>query len=167
MDIKLRVEAILYATRDPLSISDISSILSEDREIVAKTIRRLMKEYGKRETALRIAKSGIRYSIQLKEEFIPDVSPVMERELTNDELKTLGFVAANPNCKKGDLKLNVGLRTDEVIETLKRKRLIFGRRYRNTEIYNVTKKFFSYFSLDKKRLQAIIGEKQDRGDVID
>lgn len=166
MDLKSRIEALLYATEYPLSISDISIMLMVPKDDVAKSMKQLIREYAKRETSLTIARNGVRYKMQLKDEFVEDVMPVTEREFTKVELNILGYIAANPNCKKGDLNDSFGEKYKEVVDNLKKKRLIASKKYRNTEVYRVSKRFYSYFNVNKEKLESLI-ERPENGENND
>ena len=156
MDLKSRIEALLYATEYPLSVSDISIMLMVDKDDITRSMKQLIKEYGKRETALAIVRSGFRYKMQLKDQYVEDVMPVTEREFSKVELNILGYIAANPDCKKGDLSDSFGDRYREVVDNLKKKRLISSKKYRNTELYRVSRKFYSYFNVKKEKLESLI-----------
>jgi len=161
MDIKPRVEALLYATESPISISDMAIMLSADKDDVIKALKKLNREYNKNNSALEVVRNGFRYKLQLRKEYVQDVRSVSEREFTGQELQTLGFVAMNPDSKKGDLKINVGTRYPEYVESLKRKGMIYSRKFRNTELYNVTKKFYEYFDISKGKLQSLVKDSVD------
>lgn len=161
MDIKPRVEALLYATETPISISDMSIMLSTDKEEVLKALKKLTREYNSKNSALEIMRNGFRYKLQLREEYVQDVRSVSEREFNPQELQTLGYIAMNPDSKKGDLKLNVGLHYLEFVDSLKKKGMIYSRKYRNTELYNVTKKFYEYFDISRGKLHSLLNRKVD------
>ena len=161
MDIKPRVKALLYATESPISISDMAIMLSVDKEDVMKALRKLTREYNSNNSALEIMRNGFRYKLQLRKQYVQDVRSVSEREFTGPELQTLGFIAMNPDSKKGDLKINIGLHYPEFVESLKKKGMIYSRRYRNTELYNVTKKFYEYFDISKGKLHSLLNRNVD------
>lgn len=161
MDIKPRVEALLYATETPISISDMSIMLSTDKDEVMKALKKLTREYNSKNSALEIMRNGFRYKLQLREEYVQDVRSVSEREFNPQELQTLGYIAMNPDSKKGDLKLSVGLHYPEFVDSLKKKGMIYSRKYRNTELYNVTKKFYEYFDTSRGKLHSLLTTKTD------
>ena len=148
------VEAVLYATENPLSAGDIASVLGEGKEEVARAIKGLTKDYRDRATSLTIARVGIRYKMQLKNEFSEIVTPVSKREISNPELRILGFVAANAGCKRGDIVQRFGESSRKALDDLINRKFLSPEKYRNTEIYGVTKEFYRYFNIGKKELEA-------------
>ncbi len=167
MDIKPRVEALLYATETPISISDMALMLSSNKDLVMKALKKLTREYNSNNSALEIMRNGFRYKLQLRKEYVQDVQSVSEREFSSTELQTLGYIAANSDTKKGDLKLAVGWRYMEQVESLKRKGMIYSRKYRNTELYNVTKKFYEYFDISKGKLHSLVKKSVDGQENVD
>lgn len=152
-----KVEAILYASENPMSISDIAMVLGESKDDVIKSIKALIRDYRKRKTSLDIVRTGIRYKMQLKNEFSDIVTPVSKREVSNLELKILGFVAANADCLRGDIISHFGDRSRDPLQELVHRKFLNARKYRNTELYSVTKEFYRYFNIDKKELEKRTG----------
>lgn len=154
MDLDEKVEAILYASESPMSVSDISMVLGEDKDLVMKVLKSLIRSYKKRKTSLDIVRTGIRYKMQLKNEFSDLVAPVSKREVSNLELKILGFVAANANCLRGDVISQFGDRSRDPLQNLVHRKFLHAKKYRNTEVYSVTKEFYRYFNIDKNALES-------------
>lgn len=156
MSLEEKVEAILYASENPLSVADIATVLREDKDGVMKALKTLIRDYKKRATSLDIVRTGIRYKLQLKNEFSDIVTPVSKREVTNLELRILGFVAANSECLRGDIVGHFGERSRTPLEGLVHRKFLNAKKYRNTEQYSVTKEFYRYFNIGKKDLQSRI-----------
>lgn len=154
MSLEEKVEAILYASENPLSITDIAMVLGENKDSVVKALKKLVKDYKDRTTSLDIVRTGIRYKMQLKNEFSDLVTPVSKREISNLELKILGFVAANTQCLRGDVIQHFGERSRSPLEGLVHRKFLNARKYRNTEQYSVTKEFYRYFNIGKKDLEG-------------
>ncbi len=154
MDLDEKVEAILYASESPMSVADIAMVLGENKDEIMKVMKSLIRSYRKRKTSLDIVRTGIRYKMQLKNEFSDIVTPVSKREVSNLELKILGFVAANPECMRGTIIDHHGERSREPLIGLVQKKFLSARKYRNTELYSVTKEFYRYFNIDRKELES-------------
>lgn len=154
MNLVQKVEAVLYASESPLSAGDIAAVLSEPKEDVLKAIRQLIKDYGRRETCLTVARTGIRYKLQLKNEYSQIVSPVSRMEIDQIQLRILGFVAANPGCIRGEIIQRFGEKSRNMIQELLVRKFLSERKYRNTEVYNVTREFFRYFNVNKSDLES-------------
>ena len=69
MDPKGIIEAALFSAGKPLSVGDISTATGLDEADVRKGMRKLLKAFRVRETAIEIVKSGSRYSMQVKEAY--------------------------------------------------------------------------------------------------
>lgn len=158
MNPRLMVEAVLYASDKLLSAKDVAGVLSIPTKDVSKELRKLLKDYGERETSMTIVKIGNRYRMQLREEYLDIVNAVSEPELTNLELSVMGFIAANPSCRRGDLRDKFGDKYAASLEMLKTKKLVHSRKYRNTEILTTGKRFFDYFGIDRNRLGKLLEE---------
>lgn len=155
MDLGEKIEAVLYASENPLSADDIAFALKEDRVSVASALKKLIREYNNRKTSLCIVRTGIRYKLQLKSEFSDLVIPVSRRELDKTEISILGFIAANDNCIRGDIIQRFGEKSRETLQRLESRKLLSAKKYRNTELFSVTKEFFRYFNIDRKSLKKM------------
>ncbi len=165
MSLEEKVEAILYASENPLSIADIATVLSENKDEVMKALKALIKDYRKRPTSLDIVRNGIRYKMQLKNEFSDLVTPVSKREISNLELRILGFVAANPQCMRGDIVQHFGDRGRAPLEGLVHRKFLSARKYRNTELYSVTREFYRYFNINKSELESKVKNSEEAENV--
>ncbi|HLH86515.1 MAG TPA: SMC-Scp complex subunit ScpB [Thermoplasmataceae archaeon] len=156
MNLLSKIEAVLYASESALSVNDIASVLGEDPALVSKELKRLIREYSRRDSALQIARTGITYKIQLRKEFVPVVSPVSKKEFDRLDLEILGFIAANDGCIRGDIINRYGEKARPHIEVLKSRKFISIKKYRNTEKFSVTKEFFRYFSITPEKLKEMV-----------
>jgi chromosome segregation and condensation protein ScpB len=154
MSINARVEAILYASEEPISASDISVIINEPKDEVIKAIREINRNYRKYGSALEIRRSGIRYKIQLNPEYSSIVAPVSKKEIGPIELKVLGYVAANPGCIKGDVIRKFGEKSRGPISNVIERKFVSSRKFRNTELLTPTREFYRYFNISPKGLQS-------------
>lgn len=155
MDLKSSVEALLYASKDPISVADMAVMLQEDRESIGKALRSLINEYRKRDTALKVARSGIRYKIELREEYHDIALPVAEPEFSQKEMAVLGFIASNPDARRGLLRDYFGEKYMDQVTRLRKEGLIRGEKWRNTELFSVTKKFYKHFNVSKEQIENI------------
>ena len=153
MDIQRKIEAILFATEEPVGIMEISSILLEDQNIIRKELRRLMKDYSVRETSITISNVGKKYRMVLKNEYSDLVKEVAKPELSPDQIRLLTLILNNDRTMKGEVKEKFKMQSDFLIHSLKRTGFIKSIKYRNTEIYELTNKFYKYFNMEKNRLQ--------------
>ncbi|MHB1493582.1 MAG: SMC-Scp complex subunit ScpB [Thermoplasmataceae archaeon] len=164
MSITARIEALLYASENPLSIVEISSVLNEDHDVVRKEITKLGKRLNEDASGLFIARIGNKYKLTIKKEYQDIVGPVSASELNRTDLKVAGLIAARDRTIKGDLRRSFGDKYLNSVKTLKEKGLISARKERNTELYTVTTKFYKYFNVSKedfsKQITEIQGDNQ-------
>jgi chromosome segregation and condensation protein ScpB len=161
MNPKLMVEAVLYASDKPLSIRDISRVISLPAKEVSSEMRKLVRDYGKGDASMTIVRIGNRYRMQLREEYLDIVNAVSEPELTRLELSIMGFIASHPSCKKGELREKFGEKYISSLEILKSKKLVHGTKYRNTEILTTGKRFFEYFGIDRNKFGELLKSVSD------
>ncbi|MEM0158896.1 MAG: SMC-Scp complex subunit ScpB [Thermoplasmataceae archaeon] len=156
MNLSARIEAVLYASNNPLSINDIASVLGEDPQSVSKELRSLIREYSRRDGALHISRSGITYKLELRKEFLQVVAPVSKKEFDRLDLEILGFVAANEGCIRGDILRRYGDKAKSRLENLRDRGFLSVKKYRNTGIYKVTREFYRYFNITPEKLKESI-----------
>lgn len=150
MTISARIEALLYASENPLSVVEIASILNEEHNVVRKELQKLIRKSSDENSGLFIAKIGNRYKLTVKKEYQDIVGPVSASELNRTDLKVAGIIATRERTIKGDLRRSLGDRYITSVKTLKEKGLITGKKERNTEAFSVTPKFYKYFNVSKE-----------------
>ncbi|EQB67240.1 MAG: SMC-Scp complex subunit ScpB [Thermoplasmataceae archaeon] len=150
MTISARIEALLYASENPLSVVEIASILNEEHNIVRRELQKLIRKSSDENSGLFIAKIGNRYKLTVKKEYQDIVGPVSASELNRTDLKVAGIIATRERTIKGDLRRSLGDRYITSVKTLKEKGLITGKKEGNTEAFSVTPKFYKYFNVRKE-----------------
>ncbi len=162
MGIDEKLEALLFASEEPLSLTELSSILLESQDEVKKSLKRLIKSYESRNTSIVISVTGKKYKMTLKSEFNEVVSPVATPELSKEELKALTLIVNSKKAMKGEVNEKLHKRADAVITNLKKLGFIKSEKYRNTEIYKLTGKFYKYFNVKKGvQLDKTKGEEEN------
>ena len=54
VELQKKIEALLFATDDPIGIKEMASLLMENEDAVKKELKKLMKDYASRETSIAI-----------------------------------------------------------------------------------------------------------------
>ena len=160
MDTKLAVEALLFASKEPLSVSDMAIAIKEEKDEVSKALRSLIKDYSGRNTALKISKFGIRYRMEVKDDFVNFAVTVSEPEFPKEAQEILSMILRNGGAMKGEIKKTFGDESEKILMELKHKRIITSEKYRNTEVYNVGKNFYRYFEVSKQIVDDMIKNRQ-------
>ncbi len=164
MDIQRKIEAILFAAEEPVGITEISSILLEDQNMIKKELRKLIREYAGRETCITISNAGKKYRMVLKNEYSDLVKGVAKPELSPEQIRLLTLILNNDRTMKGEVKEKFKMQGDFLVHSLKRAGFIKSVKYRNTEIYELTGKFYKYFNMEKKKIP--VNREDERGSEI-
>jgi|YelNatPaOPRAMG01_1025707.scaffolds.fasta_scaffold01589_8 chromosome segregation and condensation protein ScpB len=165
MNLKLAVEALLFASQEPMSVGDMSIPLNEDKDAVSKALRSLMKDYSSRETALRIAKIGIRYKMEVKEEYVEIVEPVSMPEFPKEAQELLSMVITSDGLLRGEVTKRFGESTERILSDLKKRKIIVSEKYRNTEIFRIGKNFYKYFKVSREQVSDMLKSSRDEKPV--
>ena len=152
MDIQKKIEAILFAAEEPVGLTELSSILLEDQSVVKKELRKLIKEYSERDTSITISTLGKKYRMILKSDYSEIVKNVSKPELTNEQIRLLTLILNKDKTMKGEVREKFRVQSDFLIHSLKKEGFIKSLKYRNTEIYQLTGKFYKYFNIEKGKL---------------
>lgn len=161
MTLKLSVEALLFASKEPMSINDISIIVKDTKENVSKALRSLIRDYSSRETCLRITRAGIRYKMALKDEFVDTALAVSEPEFPREATEILSFILSSKSPMRGEIKRKFGDEAERWLIDLKRRKIITSEKFRNTEIYSAGRNLYKYFDVSKKTLNEMIDSTED------
>lgn len=156
------VEAMLFATDSPLSLSRISSILKDlkPRE-VKSVIDQLNREYKVRNQGFAIREIASGYQMYTLPEYTFWVNQIYDhrkkQRLSQAALETLAIVAYKQPLIRSEIEHIRGVNCEGVLHTLLERNLItvVGREKKAGRplLYGTTKEFLSYFGL--KRLQDL------------
>lgn len=147
------LEALLFASPDPLSIEHLQTILEEtDSDKIIKGVHALREAYEKNGSGLTIVQvaGGFRMSTR------PDLHPWLGRlartrpsRLSRPALETLAIVAYRQPITKAEIEAIRGVLVDGVLKTLLERDLVrvLGRKREvgRPLLYGTTRKFLEYF----------------------
>ena len=148
MDLKSRIEAVLFVTGKAVSLKDISEILEIDEQEVETAMLDLIMDYSSRDGALEIDDEN-GYIIQVKEEYMDIVEKLCPVDITNAVLKTLTVIALKEPIRQSELKELRGSNAYDHVQELVDKGLISRKKDKNGRSYNLktTPKFAEYFKI--------------------
>ena len=148
MDLKSRIEAVLFVTGKALSLKDISEILETDEQEVENAMLDLIMDYSSRDGALEIDDEN-GYIIQVKEDYMDIVEKLCPVDITNAVLKTLTVIALKEPIRQSELKELRGSSAYDHVQELVDKGLISRKKDKNGRSYNLktTPKFAEYFKI--------------------
>ena len=159
MELKSRIEAVLFVTANPLEIKEIAEILGADEVETENAMLDLILDYSSREGALEIDDEN-GYILQVKNDYLDIVEKLCPVELSPPVLKTLTVIALKEPIRQSVLKEMRGSTAYDHVQELVKKGLISRTRDKNGRSFNIktTPKFAEYFKLkgDTKALAKIL-----------
>ncbi len=171
MDLKSRIEAVLFVTGRAVDLKEIAKILDEDELKVEDAMLSLIVDYSSRGGALEIDDEN-GYILQVKDEYMDIVEKLCPVDISNAVLKTLTVIALKEPIRQSELKELRGSNAYEHVQELLDKGLISRKKDKNGRSYNLktTPKFTEYFKikgnfeelskLESKRLSELLELKQ-------
>jgi segregation and condensation protein B len=160
-----KIEAILYLKGQPLTLEEIATYASCDRETVEDALIDLMTDYAHRDTALEILETPNGYSLQLRTSYENLLQDLIPAELGTGALRTLAAIALkNPIVQTELIELRGSTAYQQVQELvemgfIRKRRQIEGRSY----WLEVTEKFHQYFEIERlSQIVDRIGQGKDQ-----
>lgn len=178
-ELKLKVEAILFATDVPLEAGEIRSFLGDvPLSDVRMALRALGRECEKR--AYELAEVSNKYQLRTKPEYIDLIKKHYggkARSLTKNALETLSIIAYRQPITKAQINAIRQLDSSSIVQTLKDKDLIYvsGTRKEvgNPLEYRTTDKFLEIFGLKNlnelpslRSLQMTLDEQKNASEAL-
>lgn len=164
MDLKSRIEAVLFVTADAMDIKDIAQILDEDKDAVESAMLDLIMDYSSREGALEISDED-GYILQVKQDYFDIVEKLCPLDISPAVLKTLTIIAIKEPIRQTLLKDMRGSNAYEHIQELIQKGLVVRKKDSNGRSFNIktTPKFKEYFKIkgDKNILAKYLEHDED------
>jgi segregation and condensation protein B len=157
-DLKLIIEALLFASPEPLSVTRIKSILEGvETEDVTNALNRLREDYGQDSRSFQMVEIGGGYQIATKPEFADFVGRLVEsrtkQRLSKAAMETLAVVAYKQPVVRSAIEGVRGVNVDGVLRTLMERNLvrIVGREDGPGRplLFGTTREFLMQFGLNK------------------
>ncbi|MEE9538386.1 MAG: SMC-Scp complex subunit ScpB [candidate division NC10 bacterium] len=150
------LEALLFASPDPLSITQLQELLEEDEEGIMNNLNYLKELYENNGSGLTIIEvaGGFRMSTR------PDLHPWLTRlarvrpgRLSRPALETVAIIAYRQPVTKAEVEAIRGVAVDGVLRTLIERRLIriVGRKrdVGRPILYGTSRSFLEYFGFQE------------------
>jgi segregation and condensation protein B len=177
-ELSLHLEALIFASDKPLSLLEISTIVTEtypeeelNSDIVSAAIDTLKEKYNSEFYSFRILEAGGGYQFLTKSTFHPTISKLngdkYMKRLSTAALETLAIIAYRQPVTKSDCEYIRGVSCDYSIQKLLEKELIVisGRNedaVGKPLLYNTSRSFMDYLGInsmdDLPKLREIVGE---------
>jgi segregation and condensation protein B len=122
------VEAILFATPEPVRVRDIAGAFGSTPDDVLGVIEELRRSYNDRGSGLEIRRIGDAFRIYTREEHADAVGHFANRakvgRLSRPALETLSIVAYRQPITRGEISRIRGVNVDSVLQTLAERGLV-------------------------------------------
>jgi segregation and condensation protein B len=145
------VEAVLFSSSSPVKASEIADKSQLSQDSVRRALNRLITEYKGRECAMEVVKTGMKYSMQLRKDFVQFSSSYAVQELDAGVVKTAAIIAYNQPILQSDLAKKRGSNVYDDIRALRHLGLVKGEKTGQTLLLSTTKKFSEYFGISTKK----------------
>ncbi len=122
------VEAILFASPEPIRAHDIAAAFGVSTEEVVGVVDGLRRTYVERESGLEVRQIGDAYRIYTRSELADEVGHFANRSkvgrLSKPALETLSIVAYRQPVTRGEISRIRGVNVDSVLQTLTERGLV-------------------------------------------
>ncbi len=127
--VKQQVEALLFASEDPLSLRKLGSLLEEvDSSDIKKSIEELKSEYESSDRAWRMEEVAGGFQLLTRPQYTDTISRLQkaksDRKLSNAAMETLAIVAYKQPIRRADLESIRGVQSGELLRALMEKDLV-------------------------------------------
>lgn len=152
-----RLETIIFLSKDPLSVEELSKFFNIDCTEMKTSILKLKE--NRRETGINIKIENDFVSLVSNPLFGEDVknffNPEMKlKKLSKSAMETLAIIAYKGPITKGEIEKIRGVGVEKVMSNLLEKNLIYisGKKKSigTPNLYEVTEDFYSYLNIQKK-----------------
>jgi segregation and condensation protein B len=154
--LELRLEAVLFAAGKPLSVKELTDLLAQgDFRPVQAALKRLIRTYDGRQTALEVRHVGDRYALQLRPEFVAGAHSVTPVDMAPRTLKALTLIAYHQPILQSLLVKMLGEASYEEVDRLRGLGLIRAEPKGATLELWTTKAFAEYFGIASTKPEEI------------
>ncbi len=147
------VEAALFSAGRPLKVSEIEKVTGIGSDAIRRALKKLIVQY--KDSAIEVAKVGVKYVMQLKDDYSQPAEMLAKTEIPKQYLKTASLIAYHQPFKQSDLVEMIGPKGYEHVRELKKLGVIKTKRYGATKILSTTTKFIESFGIDAKKPEEI------------
>jgi segregation and condensation protein B len=148
MNLKALVEAALFMSVKPLSLSELSKIANEDEEKVLAVLEELSKELEREDRGIYLVRMGDKFKLYVKPEYIRFVRHLTPySDMKKGLLRVLALVAYKNGITQSEIVKIIGNRTYEYVKELESRGLIRTVKQGRTKVLVPTKEFAQYFGL--------------------
>ncbi|HDQ60004.1 MAG TPA: SMC-Scp complex subunit ScpB [Candidatus Woesearchaeota archaeon] len=149
---KARIEAILFATNG-LTAEEIARKTGLQNRETESLLEELELEHLDSKRGIHIIKDGDIWKMSVKPEMTPEVRDLLPPELPSGLTRTLAVIAAKKPIRQSLLIKIRGNKAYAHVKKLLKKGFIVSEKRGNTQIIDLTEKFFNYFQVKEDQLK--------------
>ena len=157
LDLKNKIEALIFLSKEPLSIDELSKYFKLEKQQIEEAVDELKEDKKNTGINLKIEKEILSFVTnpscgeEIKNFFHPELKI---KKLSKSTMETLAIIAYKGPITKGEIEVIRGVSAEKAIGNLLEKNLIYisGKRKSigTPNLYNVTEDFYSYLSIEKE-----------------
>lgn len=148
MEILNKIEAVLFAIGDKMTIQELAKTIKSDEEQTQQALIQLQEQYKQRDGPIQIYQEQESWKMTIRESYLPLVRKIIVRtELPKSVMETLAILAWKAPMKQSEL---VDIRSNKAydhIAQIEHMGFITKEAYGRTSLLKLTQKFFDYFEL--------------------
>ena len=147
MELKNKVEAILFSVGKGMDIEDMAKLCRTNSEEIRKRLLQLKEEYDAK-GSLMLVEEGNVWKISVREKHLPVIKKLVpETELSKTMIETLAVIAWKSPVLQSDI---IKVRTNKAydhLDQLERMGFIAREKHGRTKKIKLTEKFYNYFDV--------------------
>ena len=151
MDPDRVVEAVLFSSSSPVKVTEIADKAQLSPDVVRRALHRLIEEYAAKDRSIEVVKTGLKYSMQLRKDYVQFSASYSVQELDPGVVKTAAIIAYNQPILQSDLAKKRGANVYDDIRTLRHLGLVTGKKTGQTLLLSTSKKFSEYFGISTRK----------------
>ncbi len=167
LPVRSRVEALLFCSRDPVSVGRMAHILDEHVDSVKAALEELADFYERSGSALCLQEhGGGKWSLELRPEYSAVARDVLPAVVTDAVLVTLALIASRPDgVLQSELVRERGKNCYSHVRKLIEEGLVTAVRRGNTRLLRTTARFRRMFRLLEGEVPGAASRIEIRGPV--
>ncbi len=151
----LIVEAMLFSAGRPLIPADIAVASGLDVQEVRKALKKLSRSYSNRSTSLEIIRTGDKYSMQVRKDYLGPARTLAPTEMPKDLLRTIAVIAFKQPILQSDLARHRGPRVYDEISRLRDMGLVAVKPKGHTLELTTSSRFAEFFGIEARNSEEV------------
>lgn len=150
--LRRQLEALLFSSGKHMTPAQLTELIGQDEQAIARELVELQRELDERDTSLRLFEENGAWKMNVREAYLPLVqSIVAETELPGPIMETLAVIAYAKKPMQSEVVNTRGSHAYEHIAELAKLGYIARERDGRTYRLKLSEKFFRYFELNSQQ----------------